>query len=59
MLMGVGFLRAAFCEQIESWRSRMRKLSSIIQQLKSDFCHTVFQVLHAVTKVGPHRFKKL
>ncbi|CDJ56163.1 hypothetical protein, conserved, partial [Eimeria maxima] len=37
--------------QIESWRSRMRKLSSIIQQLKSDFCHTVFQVLHAVTKL--------
>lgn len=34
----------------------MRKLSSIIQQLKSDVCHTVFQVLHAVTKVGRHLF---
>ncbi|OEH76363.1 hypothetical protein cyc_02562 [Cyclospora cayetanensis] len=38
---------------IESWRTKMRRLSSIIHQLKSDTCHTVFQVLQAVTKLSP------
>eukprot|EP00820_Chromera_velia_P029268 Cvel_12266.t1-p1 / transcript=Cvel_12266.t1 / gene=Cvel_12266 / organism=Chromera_velia_CCMP2878 / gene_product=Dynein gamma chain, flagellar outer arm, putative / transcript_product=Dynein gamma chain, flagellar outer arm, putative / location=Cvel_scaffold794:55107-67642(+) / protein_length=1727 / sequence_SO=supercontig / SO=protein_coding / is_pseudo=false len=38
--------------ELDYWRMRMQKLTSIIEQLKAKECKVVFAVLHAVTKVS-------
>ena len=38
--------------ELEYWRDRMQKITSITEQLQSKESKTVFGVLHAVTRVG-------
>ncbi|KFH02717.1 putative dynein gamma chain, flagellar outer arm [Toxoplasma gondii VAND] len=44
--------------EIEYWRSRMQRLNSIIEQLKSDNCRLVFQTLYAVSKTSAEKTPK-